>query len=419
MKIRKSKQLIYLTILVFMISACGQGDSTANIEGQVAQMVEATLTAVALENSENLIVTEEPTTPPEVIDDPNGAQYWNTVQNPEYGFDFAVPCFWVIEGPFNNPGAEGTYTLYNYSEDFLRTFPRGQGVFEAGGEKVNINVIDITTLGYSAGISLADFAAKEFNTEYSEVRAIDEIHYNGQTGISVNTFYVENENTGQSFYFSLGDGLILHFTAFGFEGFKAADVQEILHSFVFTADFDVHIPNIMPSPPPTGMAAPCIPEYAVAVEPVIELSEHNTLCGQDSFASLDYLVTTVETYLEDRNTGGLRWDYFIHDPMMVGYWQSEGQSLTPDEFANVLVNSLNNASSPGRMTFTTDRALFPPLFGTQPEDYISPEETLAEIVYSEGWGQDNNNAALLFFVQDECGGYYWYGLLYANGHFDK
>lgn len=402
-----------------MISACGQSDNTANLEDQIAYMVEATLTAVAHENSGNLAVTEEPTATLEVDENANGAQYWNTVQNEEFNYEFAVPCFWVIEGPYDFPGGGGTYTLYNYTEEFVRTFPRGEGVFEAGGEKINIEVIDVTSRGYSASISLTDFVTQEFNTEYSEVRTIDEVQYNGQMGISVITFYSERETTGQDFFFSLGNGLFLRFNVFGFEGYDAVDVQEILQSFAFTAEFNVRIPNNMPAPPPIGMAAPCIPEYEVADEPVLELSEHNTTCGQDSFVSLDFLVTNVETYLQDRNTGGLRWEYFIHDPMTIGYWQSEGQTLTPDEFANTLTNSLYNASTLGGMTFTTDRAQFPPLFGTPPENYIAPDVTLAEIVYSEGWGEDNNNAALLFFAQDDCGGYYWYGLLYANGYFDK
>ncbi|MEK6223049.1 MAG: hypothetical protein N2D54_12465, partial [Chloroflexota bacterium] len=385
----------------------------------IAEIVEATLTAVKLENPDILEVTEEPTVTPEIIDEINGAEYWNAIHNPAFGFEFAVPCFWNIEGPFDNPGGGGTYNLYNYSTEYLRTFPRGQGIFEGGGEKVNIDIIDITTRGYPADLSLAEFAAQEFNTDYSEVRNIDEIHYNGQTGISVITFYFERETLGESFYFSLGNGLVLHFDAFGFEGYDAADVQEILHSFAFTADFNLHIPNKIPAPPPVGMAAPCIPEYAEAVERPIELSEHNTTCGLDSFTTLDYLVTTVENYLQDRNTGSLRWDYFIHDPMMVGYWQSEGQTFTPDEFASALANSLYNASTPGEMTFTTDLTQFPPLFGTPPGEYINPELKIAEIVYSEGWGQEKNNAAILYFVEDECGGYYWYGLLYANGHFDK
>jgi hypothetical protein len=42
-----------------------------------------------------------------------------------------------------------------------------------------------------------------------------------------------------------------------------------------------------------------------------------------------------------------------------------------------------------------------------------------EILFSEGWGEDGLGTALLYFAQDECGGYYWYGLAYSRGHFDQ
>ena len=41
------------------------------------------------------------------IEEINGAEYWNSIHNPAYGFDFAVPCFWEIEGPYDNPGGGG------------------------------------------------------------------------------------------------------------------------------------------------------------------------------------------------------------------------------------------------------------------------------------------------------------------------
>jgi hypothetical protein len=402
MNLNKLKFSILVIPLLFGLAACGAGENTIPDE--------------ANDSSNGGAANENINAQPGV----DGTAYWITEQDSEFGFGFAVPCFWGIEESFQkSSGGIGYYNLTNYSDQFRETFPRGEGVFEAGGEKINIEVIDITTSGYPFDTSLEDYTAQAFNTDYSEVRDVEEVTYNGQTGILLTTYYFENENLGQGYYFSLGDGLVLHFSAFGFAGYDAPDVQAILGSFAFTSDIDIQVPNKMPSPPPVGMTAPCIPEYIEPSQPEVQLSEHNTICGRDSFNSLDYLVTNVEAYLQDRNTGGLRWDYFIHEPIEIGYWQSEGQTLTPDAFANLLANSLYNPVTPGTMTFTTDRAEFPFLDGTPPEDFVNPELTVAEIVYSEGWGQNNGNAALLFFTEDECGGYYWQGLLYANGHFDQ
>ncbi len=108
------------------------------------------------------------------------------------------------------------------------------------------------------------------------------------------------------------------------------------------------------------------------------------------------------------------YEYFIPDPFMIGYWKSEGLTLTPNEVFGTLANSLYNAAQPGGMTFTTDRSQFPSLEGINPETLIDPQLTLAQIVFSTGWGQDGLGEALLFIVQDECGGYFWHGLVFAG-----
>jgi hypothetical protein len=166
------------------------------------------------------------------------------------------------------------------------------------------------------------------------------------------------------------------------------------------------------------LAAPCIPEYAVAVEPTQALSEENTACGVHSYHSLDYLTDKVQEYLQNRNTGGLIWEYLANDPFMVGYWLSEGVSLSPQKafptFANTL---LHQEGEPGDMSFSTDRDDFPSLEGAPVEDMFGPDLQVAEIVYSEGWGTDGEGAALLYFARDECGGHYWHGLIFSADAF--
>ena len=71
------------------------------------------------------------------------------------------------------------------------------------------------------------------------------------------------------------------------------------------------------------------------------------------------------------------------------------------------------------MTFTTEREAFPPLQGIPPESLLDPAVNIVQVVYSEGWGEDMLGAALLYFAQDECDGFYWYGLVYSYSHFDK
>jgi hypothetical protein len=155
------------------------------------------------------------------------------------------------------------------------------------------------------------------------------------------------------------------------------------------------------------------------VEPIVELSDENTACGLHSFKSLDYLTDSISEMLQQRNTGGLRWEYVITDPFTYREWGREAETLSADQFATKLANELYNAAEPGEMTFTNDRNQFPLQEGMAPEGYLGSGISIVEILYSEGWGVDGLGAALLYFAQDECGGYYWYGVAFSEAHFDQ
>jgi hypothetical protein len=108
---------------------------------------------------------------------------------------------------------------------------------------------------------------------------------------------------------------------------------------------------------------------------------------------------------------------YVRDPFLVADWRTEGAMVPAQQFFTMLANSLYRADQPGGMTFITDRAQFPDLDGIQPEDLIDPNVNIARVVYSRGWGQDGLAEALLYFAQDECGGYSWHGLVFAREGF--
>jgi hypothetical protein len=102
---------------------------------------------------------------------------------------------------------------------------------------------------------------------------------------------------------------------------------------------------------------------------------------------------------------------------LIGYWLSEGSTLTKDQAMQEIENTLLPPNT-GNLAFTTDRALFPPLSGMQPEDLFSPDANIVEVVYSEGWGPDGSGAAFLIFSADQNGEPYFYGMLVSWTHFD-
>lgn len=415
----------YLLILFSLVIA-GCGQFSVGIEPTKLPLVETDLDATQIPaesggESPTETATIEPTQKPTTT--PDSSQYWVVQQDPSLGFRFALPCFWRVEFPpaeLSQNGIGGGYHAYNYTEAYVLSFPRSQIPDENGAIKVGFDIIPIESYGLPPGSSLREFVSTENSGSEAEILEITDELINGQPAVSTTIYYKEFDSTGRYYLIKINDAYFLRFTtAPSPKILNTPDVSGILNSITVDPQAEVPLPTHTPAPPPIGLAADCIPEYAQAVIPTLDIPESNTACGLSSFKSLDFLIQSVEQGLQDRNTGGLRWSYFINDPFVIGYWGSEGVTLNPDQVATELANSLYAAGEPGGMSFTTDREAFPPLAGIPPETMFGPLVKVEEVVYSEGWGLDKLGSALLYFAQDDCGGYYWHGLVFSNTHFDK
>lgn len=132
---------------------------------------------------------------------------------------------------------------------------------------------------------------------------------------------------------------------------------------------------------------------------------------------LDWITCNLIDGIRSRNLSALHG--YMADPFVLGYWASEFRSVSPQEATSELAEYRLPADPASPMTFTTDRSKFPSLAGVQLETLFGPDVKIARVVYSEGWGQDGNGAALLFIAQIDSGEFYWQGLVYSDGHFDK
>ncbi len=128
------------------------------------------------------------------------------------------------------------------------------------------------------------------------------------------------------------------------------------------------------------------------------------------------LACAIQSALLSRDMATL--EGLMADPFIIGYWGSEGRIASAAEIAAELGDYRLPADTRG-LSFTTDRAAFPPLYGAPPEGMFGPELAVRLVVYSEGWGTDGNGAALLFIAQDAAGEFYWHGMGYSHAHFDK
>jgi uncharacterized protein YgiM (DUF1202 family) len=105
---------------------------------------------------------------------------------------------------------------------------------------------------------------------------------------------------------------------------------------------------------------------------------------------------------------------FIGDSFMIGYWQSEGTSNTPEQAIEQLRLNLLASTSP--ITADPNKDLVA-LLGTDPVTIAGPDATEASPLFTSGWGQEGKDEAILFTAKRPNGHLYWYGLLFAKDGF--
>jgi hypothetical protein len=96
----------------------------------------------------------------------------------------------------------------------------------------------------------------------------------------------------------------------------------------------------------------------------------------------------------------------------IGYWLSEGQTLTPAQTIEQL--RLNLLPNPAAVSFIRDRTLFPDLGGVDPATVFGPDVLIVDLVYSQGWGPEGLEEAILTIAQNPDGSQYWQGIIYGR-----
>lgn len=145
--------------------------------------------------------------------------------------------------------------------------------------------------------------------------------------------------------------------------------------------------------------------------------EEQLNCAQASDGMPQWVACNVVDGIRSRNLSALHG--YMTDPFTIGYWGSEGRTASPEEVTAELAQDRLPADASLPLTFTVDRAKFPALGGTPPEDLFGPDLNVAIMIYSEGWGLQGAGSALLYIVQDKAGDYRWAALAYSEGYFDK
>lgn len=137
-------------------------------------------------------------------------------------------------------------------------------------------------------------------------------------------------------------------------------------------------------------------------------------CGPGSAGANPGTVMNVACNVQDglrsRNTSALLG--YMADPFIIGYWLSEGVMGSPEEMMETIhyLYNFHDENYVPRLTFTTDRALFPELDGRPLEGRFGPDVNVVEVIYSQGWGEGDSEA-LIFISQDPDGNFKWHSML--------
>jgi hypothetical protein len=150
--------------------------------------------------------------------------------------------------------------------------------------------------------------------------------------------------------------------------------------------------------------------------PVIEPITDNLDCIDVAEGSLDEFSCNLREVIRSGDLSSL--ESSISNPFRIGYWRSEGISLTPaEEINNLEADQLPEDRS--NITFTEDREQFPSMYGATLDNMFGPDFNTALVLYSEGWGVEGYGAVLVYITEDGAGGFLWSGLIIAGGHFDE
>lgn len=109
-------------------------------------------------------------------------------------------------------------------------------------------------------------------------------------------------------------------------------------------------------------------------------------------------------------------DALMSDPIGVGPWRAEWQTLTPAQMLGQFQN--NGLPVPLAVQFSDlDITEITGLLGGQPaEGMLGPDANVVAVLHSSGWGHNYTDDAILF-VTEEDGRYSWSAFLYTNGRF--
>ena len=161
---------------------------------------------------------------------------------------------------------------------------------------------------------------------------------------------------------------------------------------------------------PTDTAVPAPPTTVPTTEPATETAVPQS----ETSAELDAFIEQLQTAVTSQDYAAMQ--SLMSNPIGVGPWRSQWQTLTPAQMIEQFQNSSLPAPLSVQFSGSTLEEITAMLGGQPVGEMLGPDVNVATILHSSGWGQSASDEALLFVVEAD-GRYTWSAFLYTNGSF--
>ncbi|MGA9533645.1 MAG: hypothetical protein WBR18_13090 [Anaerolineales bacterium] len=189
---------------------------------------------------------------------------WRIVSDDRIGIRYAIPCFWdaQVPDPAQDPTGLGSYTVRNFSDEFVQSFgnKRGDLIWENGAVKIDVLIFERATWDVPIGSSLEDMAQRALGSDpdTGTIESMDPITANGQAGLLVAQKSMLSGDVGHVWLFNLSPELVLGISPVPAGAFDSPDIQGIVDSLALGPAAEVVVPTFTPAPPPEGVDGSCL-----------------------------------------------------------------------------------------------------------------------------------------------------------------
>jgi hypothetical protein len=265
MRIRKIFRIIsILTLASLLLVACGTlevnvdpTDVAVHGPAQASDTPEPIAITPTQEETQTPTVTQTPSETP--TGQTSATSLWREIRDPDTGFGFALPCWWVTYLPSGDAEAYAI-TVASYDESFfMANSVKGQWL---GGERPQgaYKLDFFVSKQIDANLTDEEAVRQVLTSDINNVDLVQERTIGKHTGLLAVQSHVDNpSSTGTVYAFRLAPTVLMMVSAIKSSDLTDPLIKAILNSLALSQEEVVQLPTIDPGPALIATPAACQP----------------------------------------------------------------------------------------------------------------------------------------------------------------